>query len=259
MANPDGSPNPQFQGMVEALYDGDILPADLKREAKGAGIDPNAVVAGAIQMGQKNGKPWSESIIKQEYKFAESPKTQAALDGIDRIIGPGGYMKTMLSTAEKAHMGTNGAFNSASLGVQRYFGGQAAGNFNTAVTETRRSIAGLIGNPLLGGSETDKKLEQADEMLGEHPTLENLRSAAGILTTALETQRHSIVSNNRFLQKRYGGTASGANAPTTQPPAIPAGTPPPAANMARVWAPGMTTWKDIPRSQVKNIPGQVVQ
>jgi hypothetical protein len=219
--NPDGTPNPRFEALAQAVYDGDILPADLKREAKGSGLDPNEVMGRATEIGQQRGKPFSSSIIEQEHKFASNTKTQAALDGIDRIIGkPGqegvGYMNQMLDLAQKANLGTNGAFNSADLAVRRTFGEESAKNFNTAVSETRRSIAGLIGNPVLGGSDSDKKLAQADEMLGDKPTMENLKGAAAILKTALETQRTSMVDNNRFLAKRYGGAA----AQPTQPKGI---------------------------------------
>jgi len=214
----DGTPNPRFEAMAQALYDGDVLPADLKREAKGANLDPNEVMARAVEIGNANGHPWSAPIIEQENKFAASPKTQAALDGIDRIIGkPGdattGYMAQMLNAAQKADLGTNGAFNSAGLAVKRFFGGTQAKNFETAAMETRRSIAGLIGNPLLGGGETDKKLQQADAMLGEKPTMENLKGAAALLKTALETQRTSMIGNNRFLQRRYAQGGAAANAP----------------------------------------------
>jgi hypothetical protein len=141
------------------------------------------------------------------------------LDGINRILGkPGategtdaGYMNQMLNYAQKAALSSHGLYNSAELAVRRTMGDTDAKNFNTAVSETRRSIAGLIGNPLLGGTESDKKLQQADEMLGKSPTLENLKGAAQVLRTALETQRQSIIGNNRFLAKRYG---SGAQPPT---------------------------------------------
>jgi hypothetical protein len=210
VATADGQPNPRFEALSQALYDGDILPADLKRESAKSGIDPNEIMGRAIEIGKATGRPYSAPIVEQEHKFAAAPKTQAALDGIDRIIGkPGdttnGYLNQMLSLAEKAELGTNGAFNSAALAVKRFAGDTDAKNFQTAVSETRRSIAGLIGNPVLGGSDSDKKLKQADEMLGKSPTLANLRGAAGVLKTALETQRQSMIQNNRFLQKRYGG------------------------------------------------------
>jgi hypothetical protein len=208
---PDGTPNPRFETMANAMLNGDILPGDLKREAKGASLDPNEVVGRAMEIAAARGEHFSLPIIEQEHKFASSPKTQAALDGIDRVLGaPGqpGYMDQMLKLAKDADLGTHGALNSASLAVQRFFGSNAAKNFNTSVMETRRSIAGLIGNPLLGGSETDKKLQQADAMLGESPTMENLEGAANVLKQALATQRQSIVSNNRYLRQRYG-SASG--------------------------------------------------
>jgi hypothetical protein len=210
---PSGEPNPRFEALAQALYDGDILPVDLKREAKGADLDPNEVMGRAVEIGQQKGQPWSETIINQEHKFAENTKTQAALDGINRILGkPGvtsgadaGYMNQMLDYAQKADLSSYGLYNSAELAVRRGLGDTAAKNFQTAVSETRRSISGLIGNPLLGGTESDMKLKQADEMLGQRPTLENLQGAAQVLRTALETQRQSIVGNNRFLQRRYGG------------------------------------------------------
>lgn len=53
---------------------------------------------------------------------------------------------------------------------------------------------------------------------------------------------------------------AGPTAAPSGPPAIAPGTPPPAAGMKRVWAPGMPTWKDVPAAAVKaNVPGQVVQ
>lgn len=218
---PDGSPNPRFEQLAEAVYDGSITPNDLKRESRGMGLDPNQVLGRAVEIGNEKGQPFSESIIKQEYKFAESPKTQAALDGIDRILSPTtGYMKQMMDTAKAADLGTNGAFNSASLAVQRFFGSSEAKNFNTAVTELRRSIAGLIGNPLLGGSETDKKLEQADALIGQSPTMKNLTAAQAILENALRAQRESIVGNNRYLRQRYGMASSGAAAQTPAATAV---------------------------------------
>jgi hypothetical protein len=236
---PSGEPNPRFEALAQALYDGDILPADLKREAKGADLDPNEVMGRAVEIGQQKGQPWSETIINQEHKFAENTKTQAALDGINRILGkPGatsgadaGYMNQMLDYAQKADLSTHGLYNSAELATRRGLGDTAAKNFQTAVSETRRSIAGLIGNPLLGGTESDKKLEQADEMLGKSPTLENLQGAAQVLRTALETQRQSIVGNNRFLQRRYGAQpqAGGGDTVTVQIPGSPPGQIPKAA------------------------------
>jgi hypothetical protein len=205
--NEDGTPNPRFEIMAKALLNGDILPGDLKREAKGANLDPNEVVGRAMEMAQATGQHFSLPIIEQEHKFASNPKTQAALDGIDRILGaPGapGYMDQMLARAEQARLSNSGAENSVALWLKGKFGDTAAKNFNTSVAETRRSIAGLIGNPLLGGSETDKKLEQADEMLGQSPTIENLKGAANVLRQALVTQRNSIVQNNRYLRQRYG-------------------------------------------------------
>jgi hypothetical protein len=223
--NPDGTPNPMFEAMAQSLYTGDLLPKDLKRQAKGMGLDPNALMGRAVEIGNQKGQPWSETIIEQENRFAQDPKVQAALDGIDRIVNPKtGYMQQMLGLARDANLTGYGFLNSPILGVRRAFGETTAKNMETAIAETRRSIGGLIGNPLLGGGETDKKLEQAKDMLGGSPTMENLEGAAKILDSALQTQRTSMIQNNRFLQKRYG---TAGITPPAAPPA--AGAPPPGA------------------------------
>lgn len=215
--NADGTPNPRFEALAQAVEAGHVLGRNLKREAKGSGLDPNAIMARAVEIGNEKGRPFSEPIIEEEHKFASNEKTQAAIGGIDRILDPKtGYMSQMMKTAEQAHLGTHGLYNSAELATRRFFGETSAKNFQTGVTELRRSIAGLIGNPLLGGSETDKKLQQADELIGEKPTLENLRGAAVQLNSALAAQRAKIVGSNRFLIERYGSTPGGAPAAPAQ-------------------------------------------
>ena len=226
MVNEDGTPNTRFDLMANALMNGDILPGDLKRQAKGQGLDPNALIGRAMELAQAQGREFSLPLLEQQNHFASNPKTQAALDGIDRVLGtPGatGYLDQMLSLADAAHLGPVGAGNSLMLAVERKWGVAAAKNLNTSISETRRSIAGLIGNPLLGGSETDKKLAQADEMLGQSPTIDNLQGAATILKQALSTQKNSLVSNNVYLRKRYGNpqTAGGTAGPQ-RPPNVPA-------------------------------------
>lgn len=207
--NPDGTNNPRFELLAQALYSGDILRNDLTRVAKGEGFEPNAITARAVEIGQQNGRPWSESIIKQEMDFAKNEKTQAALDGIDRVINPSnGYMKILLDRAQDAGLTNYGAYNSLALGGRRAYGEATAKNLNTAIGEARRSISGLIGNPLLGGGETDKKLEAAEDLLGKSPTMANLKSAVDLINTALASQKASIIGNNRFLQKRWGNTTA---------------------------------------------------
>lgn len=225
----DGTPNPRLDLMANAMLNGDVLPADLKREAKGAGIDPNTVVARAMELAQAQGQTFSLPMIEQEHNFAKNPKTQAALDGIDRVLGTAGaqgYIDQMLSLARDANLGPVGFGNSLTLAVRRKFGDTAAKNLETSIAETRRSIAGLIGNPLLGGSETDKKLQQAEEMLGKDPTIANLEGASTILKNALGTQKTSLIQNNRYLRRRYGTAGAGQQPPAERPaPARPPNVP----------------------------------
>jgi hypothetical protein len=208
--------NPQFEQMAQAIERGDILPADLKREAKGANLDPNALVARANEIAQQNGRTFSLPIIEQEHKFATNPKTQAVLDGIDRMLGTPstpGFIDNITRYGEAAGLTDAAPWNELKLAVEQRLGNSAAKNFQTAVTETRRSIAGLIGNPLLGGGETDQKLKQADDLLGGNPTMDNLRKGVAILKQAMGSQRDSMVENNRYLRARYGQAGTGTSAP----------------------------------------------
>ena len=205
------APTPQSdqaaEDLAQAVYEGRLKVNDMKREAKGENLDPNKVIARAFAIAKDKGENLNLTQIEQEDKFASSTKVQGVMDGIDRMLGTRGnqgYLDQMVGYAQQAGLTSNAPFNVVSQGIRRWGGDAAAKNFETAVSETRRSIAGLIGNPLLGGGETDKKLEQANELLGKNPTLENIKSAVGILKTALTTQKQSMMDNNRYLRARYG-------------------------------------------------------
>jgi hypothetical protein len=228
--------NPRFETLAQGMVDGDILPGDLKREAKGAGLDPNEILGHAMELAKTQGVKFSIPILEQEHKFASSVKTQAAIDGIDRMIGTAtnrGMLDSAIDVAKKAGLSGSAPINSMALPIRRMFGEKAVKDFYTMVSETRRSISGLIGNPLLGGGETDKKLEQADTVLGQNPTLDNITSSAELLKTALQTQRDNLVNNNRYLKQRYGsGKAQPAQQQQQQqqaPAAAAPAAPPPGA------------------------------
>jgi hypothetical protein len=127
--------------------------------------------------------------------------------------------------------------------VKRFGGEDAAKNFQTAIGETQRVVGGLIGNPMLGGGETDQKLKQSQTVWGANPTIKNLISTGTVLKDMLGAERDSYMRSNRYLRQQYGNEA------VTGPPRTGAqtgGPPPPAkiptpANLPAGARPGVDT------------------
>lgn len=216
--------------LSDGLIDGTVRSKDLAARVSGQKFNKNDVISNAMNRAAARGETFSLPVIDQEAKFAENPKVQAMLDGIDRVVGSPterGQLDQAITLAQHAGLDGPAPINAAKLTIKKFFGDKGVKNYLTGITETRRSIAGLMGNPILGGGETDQKLQQADEMLGQNPTLENLRSAKDVLSQALGTQRDSMLKNNRYLRQRYGQAAQPGAAPpaqvstgTTAPPQI---------------------------------------
>lgn len=175
------------------------------------------------------GLPYSPEIIRQEAKFAEQPKTQAYLDGIDRMLGvPGqqGQFDQLLDLAKKAGVPEKYPAGAATQWIKRTLGSSAAKSFHQLLSETQSGLGTLIGNPLLGSGESDLKLKTAQDQFGGNPTLENLKSAVDTASDVLVRSKKTMASNNRYIQQRYGQTLSpAASAPDMVTVTIP-GKPP---------------------------------
>lgn len=244
-----GDPRSTFETVSQKLANGDMVPSEITIPRGKGQPSRNDYIARADQIARGAGQAqgYDPAQAEQENTFAKRPQTQAAVNGIDRIIGPNGQFDQLLNLASKAGLTPFAPINDITLRANKWLGDEGTKNFLTGLEETRRSIAGLMGNPLLGGSETDKKLEQAQAMLGENPTLKNIQSAHDVLTQALETQRSAMVDNNRFLRRRFGGTS-----PRQQLSLFPGAAPAPApaaGGTVSVQIPGMPAGT-IPRDQI---------
>lgn len=254
MIQPGGKFAPDTVSGVNAqkLASGDLLLSELpKRMAKGAAT-PQEMVAAAEQYSQQQyGLGYSPTMIENEKKLFDNIKTQGTLDGIDKMVGVDGapgYLDTVVSLGLKA-VGPNSSapWNDISLAVRNKFGEQTAKNFNTALGEVQRSLPSLIGNPLLGGSDSDLKQKKAEEMFGQNITAGNLLSTADTLKGLLNGSKDSLTRNNRFLQRRYGlkGPYAGQSSPTQGGGGAPAN-PGPAPNPP---AKGGVDWSKFPAAQ----------
>jgi hypothetical protein len=176
--------------------------------------------AGANAYSMKNyGLPYSPEIIRQESKFAEQPKTQAFLTGIDKMVGtPGspGQLDQVLDLAKKAGIGPHAPLNETKLWIQQKLGDTAAKNFEEGLSDTQTALGTLIGNPLLGSGESDMKLKTAQKQFGSNVTLKDLQGAVDTTKQILERGRADMAKNNRYIQQRYGQTYSPQQQPQQQ-------------------------------------------
>jgi hypothetical protein len=188
------------------LATGDVTKMPM-RMAKGAPTPYEMRAAAEEYSQQMYGLPYSETMIDQEKKFFDNIKTQGILDGIDKMIGTSGqpgYLDTVVDLARKAGVGANAPWNTIALTVKNKLGETAAKNFSTALGEVQRNLPGLIGNPLLGGSDSDLKQRQAEKMFGSDVTAGNMVGTADTLRGMMHGSAQSMTRNNRFLQRRYG-------------------------------------------------------
>jgi hypothetical protein len=169
---------------------------------------------------ERYGIPYSPEIIRQEARLAEDPKTQAYLTGIDRMIGTpgiGGQLDQVIDLAKRAGLGDTAPVNQVKLWVKETMGSEAAKNFESALSDTQKSLTTLIGNPMLGSSDSDMKLKEAKRQFGSNPTLGNLKSTVATTKEILERSRAEFARNNRYVQKRYGTQYSPAQQPQAKP------------------------------------------
>jgi len=195
---------------------------------------------------QKYGLPYSPEQIRQESHFATSPSTQGFLNSADSMIGDPvtgmpGQLDQLIDAAKKAKLGNQFGPVGQSLWQQlkNVSGSTAASGYLQLLSDTQTKLGPLVGNPLLGHSDSDKKLEKAEQQLSSVTTLDQLITHATNAKMVLEDARMHLALRNRYVQERYGGTylppqpysqggtQPGAGAPP--PPQAGAGvTPPPA-------------------------------
>ena len=211
--------NPVLDDTAEGLASGRYLQSTLpKRTGKGQPTPQEQNYAANLVSQQKYGLPYNPAIIDQENKFATAPKTQAYLEGIDRMTGAHGdpgQLNQLLTLAQAAGIGGNAPLNDVKQAIRTRLGSQAADNFATLLTETQSNLGTLIGNPLLGSGESDQKLRTAQGAFGQNPTLDSLRGQAATVTDVLTRARNNMAANNRYIQQRYGTRLS---PPTTNMP-----------------------------------------
>lgn len=185
-----------------------------KRYGKGVPT-PQEYTAAAEAVSQRDyGLPYSPTMIKQEEKFFDNIKSQGVLDGIDKLVGVGGspgYLDTVVNLAQRAGVGQFAPLQEMKRAVKTKLGDSAMKDFNAALAEVQRSLPTLIGNPIIGGSDSDLKQKNAEKAFGQDITLDNLRSNAATFKGMLLGSRDSLTRNNRFLQDRYGLKGPAAN------------------------------------------------
>lgn len=184
------------------------------------------------------GIKYGPELVRQEASFANDKRTQAFLEAVDSMVGsagmPGQLVK-LQDLGKRAGLGGFGFAPGQSLKQWAYrrAGDDDAKAFNEALSDAQSKLGGLIGNPLLGGGESDLKLKTAQSQFGSDLTASNLVSQTKTAIDILENARARVVGRNRFLMQRYGpGTAAPGGNPAqpgpggvTQPPRTPRGVP----------------------------------
>jgi hypothetical protein len=221
---PASSNTDTLRDNAEGLADGRlVMGKDIPVRTHKDQIDAAAFnkMANDVSM-KKFGLPYSPEIVRQEAHFAQNEKTQAFLNGIDRMIGSGGItgqLDEVLEYAKKAGLTKKGGmmatpWSEVRQWVRERYGETNAKNFETKLSDTQTALGTLIGNPLIGGGESDLKLKTAQGQFGKNATLDNLAGTVQSTKEILERARMQLARNNRYIQQRYGDDYSPARVQT---------------------------------------------
>jgi len=183
------------------------------------------------------GTEYNPAQISKEYKFASQEKVQAAYNAMDRLAGNPSHpdpqhpplLDQLEASVEAAGLGENAPVNEALLFIKRKWGVNAAKDLHFNLAETRKSLGQVTGNPTLGSSDTNLKLQQMSEAYGGDITLANIRSVNKQAKEAIQTERAAGFRNNRFLRRDFGGEGIVPGQPTAAATAPAAQQTPPGA------------------------------
>jgi hypothetical protein len=252
----------EIQGNAVQLVEGSMDPSNLSRRSKS--YDSTLAAANTYSL-QKYGVPFDVAKAMGDYKFATNPQTYNVLNYLNSLTGrdnQSGNLGIVVQMSDKLGQTQFPALNNVEQWAKISAGNPQVAAYRAALVETSDQIAKILqGGGSGGGATSDAKLRQAGELLDKSFNAAQIRAVASdTLRPLLANRKQEIIGTNRYLQQWHGGGPPAQQQVPTQPPPIAPNTPPPATGMKRVWAPGMTTWKDVPAAAVKaDVPGQVVQ
>jgi hypothetical protein len=230
-----GKPSSAFENTARQLALGEKLENDLpKRVLKGQpSITNYSNRARQISQDMFGADfEYNPQQAQKEAKFAGQEKVIAAYNAMDRLAGqsatPGksgdgspALLDQLEQAAQAAGLSNAAPINALWQRAKQLWGDDAAKALQFDLAETRKSLSQVTGNPTLGSSDTNLKLEQMTQAYGENMTLSDLKRVNNEARTAIATEREAGFKNNRFLRRDYGGEAVTAN------PTGGRGTPPP--------------------------------
>jgi hypothetical protein len=251
-----------IQSNAQQLVEGQADPSNLSKRSKT--YDATLAAANAYSM-QKYGKPFDLAKAAGDYKFATNTQTYNTLNYLNSLTGrdnQSGNLGKLVQMSDAMPRATSfPPLNDAAQWAKLSSGNVQVANYYAAVTEVADQVAKILqGGGSGGGGTSDAKLKQAQDLFAKGFTAAQVKGVANdTLRPLLANRKQEIIGDNRYLQQWHQPPPNQQQAHPGQPPVLPAGAPPPAAGMSRIWAPGSPTWKDVPTNQVpKNIPGLVV-
>lgn len=275
----DGTnPNLTHQTIVHGMIDGSV---DITK-AVGIFRDPHAreaYIAEAKQLDPTWTMQKYQNMLKMRQDMS-SGKLGDQIQSFNAFLGHADGVSNTVNTLRN----TNSPYINHTINWlrQNASGSPVVAAMLPEIDATRNEFQNFIANHALQKSE----IEKGEKLLSEDQTPAQMQASIKSFMQVALTRLGSIqyraaqtfgdaspqlMSPQNVQAVRDMGLASYANnyglmphnqqqPNTSQPPAIPAGTAPPAAGMSRIWAPGSPTWKDVPTAQVpKNVPGLVVR
>jgi hypothetical protein len=193
-----------IQSNAAQLVHGSMDPANLSKRSKT--YDATLAAANDISM-RETGKPFDTAKATADYKFASNPQTKNTLNYLNSLTGRdnnGGNLGTVIQLSTALHQGKFPALNDADQWAKLSSGNPQVAAYRAALVETSDQIAKILQGGGTGNGTSDKKLEQAQDLLDRGFNTQQMAAVANTMRDLLGNRKKEMIGDNRYLTQWYG-------------------------------------------------------
>ncbi len=163
---------------------------------------------------QKYGKKFDIEQAQADYKYANTPQTQATLKYLNSLTGvnnTGGNLQALIDASDKINRTRFPALNDVAAWTRLETGDPGITALKATAVETADQAAKILQGGGTGSGTSDAKLKQAVELFNTGFSKDQIKSSAGALRGLLGNRKKEMIGDNRYLLKQYSGGWSPAN------------------------------------------------
>lgn len=193
-----------IQSNAAQLVEGTMDPSNLSRRSKS--YDATIAAANAYSL-QKYGRPFDIAKAAGDYKFATNVQTYNTLNYLNSLTGrdnKSGNLGTVIALSQKLAQTKFPPINAVEQWAKISAGNPQVAAYRSAILEVSDQIAKILQGGGTGSGTSDKKLEQAQEVLDKNFNARQIAEVAVTLRDLLGNRKQEIIGDNRYLLQWHG-------------------------------------------------------